>query len=288
MSRVGALAGLALHRLNRTRRDETAGELRYLFAERLDEAEISDLTRRSFALYYMRQVETMFFGRLSEKTISEMVTAEGLENIDQALERGNGVIMLLSHFGSFLLPLPYLGYRGYRVNQVTGVQRHGSPIAETLWNWRKNEADRLPVSYIQVGKFLRPIYDALRRNEIVTLAFDGRDGTDYLPVDILGRKALISPGPINLALRTGAAIVPTFVVTRGDFTHRIYFHEPMVLTDTGSKDADLLTNLKAFTDLFTGFVLKYPCHYGLILNIMDREAQSGAAKPFFADRVGGS
>lgn len=283
---IGKIAGDLIYLVKKGKREMVRQELKSLL-NNPDDGRIGCITRKSFENYYMRQIETVFFGSLDEKTIREMMDVEGIENLDAALSKGKGVILLLSHFGSFLLPLPFLGYEGYKVNQVTGRQRHVSAVAERLWLWRKQEAERLPVNFIQVGKFLRPIYKALSENEIVAIAFDGRDGSDYKPVRFLNRRALISPGPINLSLKTGAVIVPTFMVRKEDLSHALILCEPFELVKTGSAENDILANLERYTRIFADFILRYPCHYGMIFQIMRSEGEVGKAVPFFDDQMKG-
>ncbi len=277
---TGRFIGILVYILNRPKRTRVIQEVRYLLGNRLTPKHFRTITKRSFENYYKRQVETLFFGTLSPLIIENTVQAEGLDNLDQALSRGRGVILLLAHFGSFLLPLPFLGFRGYRIHQLTGRQRNTSRLSESLWKWRQKEADRLPVGYLQADRFLRPVYKALKNNEIITIAFDGRDGSTLKETRLLDRHIAVSPGPMNLAARTCAAIVPAFVVRQADDTHKIFFHKALNLSPTENKEpADTL--IQKFSDLFGQYIAAFPCHYGMILQIMKAESNSGEAKPFF-------
>ncbi|MDY7033041.1 MAG: lysophospholipid acyltransferase family protein [Thermodesulfobacteriota bacterium] len=284
ISTAGGLLGKFFYSFDKRSREIIKKELSLLFGERFDTKKIKSITKRSFENYHKRRLETVFFGGLNKKKINNLVDARGLENIDEALSRGKGVILLLSHFGSFLLPLPFLGYRGYKVNQITGKQIHSSFLSQRIWKWRKNEADRLPVSFIQIGKFLRPVYKALKNNEIVAIAFDGRDGQRYVPVEFFDRTALISSGPMNLALRTGACILPTFVVRQKNDRHRLIIGTPFELCTSEFIESDVLKNTKRFAEIFADFILTYPCHYGYILKIMREDGDKGIAKGFFLEQ----
>jgi KDO2-lipid IV(A) lauroyltransferase len=213
--------------------------------------------------------------------LGEMVKAEGLENLDAALKGGRGAILLLAHFGSFLLPLPFLGHLGYRVNQVAGRQVHASFLGEVLWRWRKHEADKLPVNFIQVGRFLRPVYDALKRGEAVAIAFDGRDGANWEAVDFFERKALFSNGPFTLARRTGAAIVPTFMVRTEDDAHRLVLGPPFALSEGGSPEA-LHRDTERFAGIFARYVAEFPCHFAGVLYKIKKEQEIGNT-PLFVE-----
>ena len=75
-------------------------ELELIFGKRFNNIQIEDITRRSFDNYCRKQVEYLFFGDLNKDTIERMVQVQGLENLDKALSRGKGVILLLSHFAT--------------------------------------------------------------------------------------------------------------------------------------------------------------------------------------------
>lgn len=262
---TGGIVGRMAHRFRPGKRLATQAEIGLLFGDRGVPGDAREITRRSFANYYKRHVETFFFGCLDRRRIDRIVEVKGLEHVDAALSKGKGVILLLSHFGSFLLPLPFLGFRGYKVNQVTGRQIHGSLFAERIWEWRKKEADRLPVNFIQVGRFLRPIFDAFARNELVAIAFDGRDGTNRVETDFLGRKVRFSTGPFDLARRTGAVILPTFMIRRDDDTHLLVLEAPFGLAAGGDDKAAAAEDTGNFAKLFAGYVERYPCHFGMVL-----------------------
>jgi KDO2-lipid IV(A) lauroyltransferase len=276
VSLTGGAIGRVLYLAGGRRRSVTESEIQMLFGGERSVAEIRDIAKRSFDNYYKRHMETFFFGSLDRKRVDNLVEVRGLEHLDAALGQGKGVMLLLAHFGSFLLPLPFLGFRGYKVNQVTGRQQHGSLLAERFWLWRKREADRLPVSFIQVNKFLRPIFEAFGRNELVAIAFDGRDSTSWAETDFFGRNVKFSTGPFDLARRTGAVIIPTFMVRRPDNTHTLVLEQPFALAPGSDAKAAAAEDTRNFANLFAGYVRKYPCHFGMVLFKLRDEAPSPA------------
>jgi len=209
------------------------------------------------------------------------VHAEGLENLDIALSRGKGVILLLSHFGSFLLPLPFLGYRGYNINQITGKQIHTSLIAERMWRWRKKDADKLPINFIQADKFLRPVYKALMNNEIVVMAFDGRDGSKWAVTEFFERKVRFSTGPFELAKNTGATIIPTFTIRMKNGTHKLVLESPFKLTNVNQTESALLYDTRRFAKLFARYIEESPSHFGMVLYRLKSMLKMGGDSPFF-------
>ena len=281
--KVGRVAGDVIYSLNRRIREIIEVELDLLFGPKFTENRIKDITKRGVENYYMRLIEMILLGALDKESINKIVQVEGLENLDMALSKGKGVILLLSHFGSFLLPLPFLGYRGYKINQITGKQAHTSLIAERIWTWRRREAEKLPVKFLQADKFLRPVYKALKDNEVVAIAFDGRDGSIFRRVKILNRVALISPGPFDLAIKTGATIVPTFIARQADNTHRLMLAKPIETQKTSPFEEKVSDILTAYSHHFADYLLRYPSHSGVMLYIMKKNSLKAKTAPFFIE-----
>ena len=269
--------------LDKTKHEILKNELQELFGNRYANDKIKKIVRKSFRVYYTRQVETFFLGAINKQTINNILDVEGLEHVDDALKDGKGVILLLAHFGSFLLPLPFFGFNNYKINQITGNQIPSSKIADRMWVWRKKEASKLPVTYISADGFLRPVFKALKNNEIVVIAFDGRDGSKWVEVDFFDKKALFSPGPFDIARRTGSAIIPTFVKQKNKKVHQMKLEPRFEL----SKDADKKKAVKIdtinFANLFQEYVLCCPCHFGKIIYNYKIQNIMGTANPFFSE-----
>ena len=283
VSRLGQCVGRLMFRLRPAGRNALLRELKLIVPPDTPHSELVTIGKRCMAAHYARILETVFFGRLTGRDMDRRAHASGLANLDAALAHGKGVILLLAHYGSFLLPLPFLGHRDYHVFQVTGLQRHGSMFAESCWRWRKRDADRLPVGFIQVGKFLGPIIRSLRGNGAVAIAFDGRDGTKWIQCDFLGHGAKISAGPFSLARRTGATVIPTFTHREPDNTFRITFDKPFSLSREADNDEDAVTvDTIRYAEYFSRYVAEHPCHFGMAL-VRHRAAASEQTPGFFVD-----
>ncbi len=281
--RTGKLTGHLMMFLRPERRRTVAGQVHNMLEEAVPEEQIKRIVSRCFVLHYQRQVESLFLGEMDKKTIEARVDAEGLSHIDRALAKGNGVILLLSHFGSFLLPPLLLGHKGYRVNQVAGRQINRSVFQERIWVWRKKRMDRQPVHFIQAEKFLRPLYKALKKNEIVTIAFDGRDSRTWVTVDFFGRKAAFSPGPFELARRTGATIIPAFTVKQKDHTHRIEFLSRFALAPAADREKAAARDTRNFAGILEGYIRQHPSHFGMIPAIVQLKSRENRQRLIFEE-----
>jgi KDO2-lipid IV(A) lauroyltransferase len=137
---------------------------------------------------------------------------------------------------------------------------------------------------MQVEKFLRPIYNALKKNEIVAIAFDGREGSKWIVTSFYQRKALFSTGPFELARRTGAIIIPTFIIRKKRHTHKLIFEMPLTLSENSDIEKALSEDTIRFAELLTYYIDKYPCHFGWLLFKIRKLQKAGIKYNLFQDK----
>jgi KDO2-lipid IV(A) lauroyltransferase len=65
-------------------------------------------------------------------------------------------------------------------------------------------------------------------------------------------------GPIVLALRTGAALVPMFIHRNTNNTETLHILPEITLKKSNAKDQDVIDNLRAINVLCEAWIKKYP------------------------------
>ena len=244
-------------------------ELQRIFRHK-SRKDINRIVKQSFSMYLKRQVENLIYGGLTKERLEEMVSVEGLENLNAALDKGSGVIILLSHLGSYLLVLPALAFRGYRINQLTGppVLKGNRQIHQRIFQLRKEASNNLPVNFLRTDQSLRAAIRALKNNECIAVAFDGRAGKHWVPIRMFGLKAFASPGPVRIAMKTKAAIIPTFIVRQKNNTHRLILESPFELKQLADTEQMTSINTQRFAEIFEKYIQEFPSQYGMVLQIM--------------------
>lgn len=234
------------------------------------------IAARGIANYLGRRLEELYLGKLTQEETARLVHIEGRENLDESVQRGKGTIILLSHFGSLLLPLPALGYLGYQIYQLAGppTLKHHRPINATIFRIRERAYARLPVTFLRTDLHLKQAVKVLRNNDLLAMAIDGREGHQWLEVQFLDKRAFFSPGPLRLAMTTGATIVPTFMIRQADQTHRLVFGKPLSFPANDKSEHTLQHNLQHLVNLFDKYVRRYPCHAVVPLYITEQRAQA--------------
>jgi KDO2-lipid IV(A) lauroyltransferase len=184
------------------------------------------------------------------------VTIVGLEHLQQALAAKKGVIALEAHFGNFMLMMMALAQTGLPYVVVTKDPRNHA-VRDKYSKWKRIvhvrwiDADRR-------GRATREILRGLSENTVVALVADERKKRDGIVVPFFGRPALTTPGPAVLSLRTGAPIIPIFIVTRENNRHTIEIGPPLSIEKTGDQETDIYRLTEEGNRVFERYIRQYP------------------------------
>lgn len=254
------------------KKDVMARELQHIIGPG-SAAELDRIIRRASRNFRKDLFEIWTFPSLNRAKVERMTTFSGLEHLDQALEKGRGVILCVAHFGSWKVILPALAYRGYKVNQIAAdpmrfVGESESPSHNAILSYERRCEESLPVRFVYVDKSTvhRGLFKALAANEIVVAALDGVLGKDRIEVPLGRTRIRLSPGPLSLAMRTGAELLTEIPVRQSDGPHRITIHPPFDI-DRDREDFKVAW-LEAFAEVLGAMIKDHPDHYAPFLYSM--------------------
>jgi len=189
--------------------------------------------------------------KIDKKFIDKFVKIENLEYMDDALKKGKGAIGLTAHLGNWELSAQILARLGYKMNAIALTHTH-SRIDDLFLKQRELTG----IKVVPVGVSVRKCFAALRKNEIVGILGD-RDfsGEHGIYVDFLNHQFMAPLGPAVLSLRTGAAIVPAFVVRdeKDERYFRYIFTEPIY----PEKSIDEKKDIRRLTNKYIGVIEKF-------------------------------
>lgn len=173
-----------------------------------DSWEIRRLTQQVFESYARYYIESFRLAGLSKRQVADVFSVTGYdEYLMTALEKGNGAILALPHLGGWEWAGRWAADLGQRLTVVV------EPLQPPeLFEWFVSLREKFGMTVIALGPEAgTACLAALRRNEILCLLSD-RDLTGTgVPVEFFGEPTTLPGGPATLALRTGAALLPTAV-----------------------------------------------------------------------------
>lgn len=253
---IGAWAGSVAYRILGPYRRIAVGNLTAVFGREKTPAEIDAIARRVFENQGRNAAEFFSFPKINARNIDRLVTARGMEHIRDGYRRGKGVIILTAHFGNWELLSAYL-----RIKDYPGVaigKRIYFPKYDAFLNRLRKLHD---VNVIYRDRSPKAMLQVLRSNRILgILADQDVDSVEGVYVDFFGRPAYTPVGPAALAMLTGAAVIPTFIIREGG--RHVFIAEPRLeMVDTGDRKADLITNTQKWSSVVESYIRRYPDHW---------------------------
>ena len=210
--------------------------LRRVVGPGLSDAEMRAMARRAFLSYGRYWLEGARLPTLGADVVADrMVVESGWDHLVTGMTAGNGVIMALPHIGSWEWGGAWLAIQGY---PMTSVAEPLEPPEMYEWFVTQREAmglTILPLGPGASGVLLR----TLRAGRLVGLLCDRDIGGTGVEVEFFGERTTIPGGPAMLALRTGAAVLPTAVYSGPGREHTAVIMAPVPVERTGSLRDDV-------------------------------------------------
>ena len=221
----------------------------------LDDAERHAVLRGAFSSLGRLLVEFSHFPKLNKNNIADHVVYDGFEHYESAVQRGKGVIFLTGHFGAWELSCFAHSLYGHPMKFV--VREIDNRKVETLIESYRGLAGNTPIDKRNAS---RDILKALRNNETVGILVDQNTTRDEgVFAGFFGIPAATTPAIATLALRTGATVVPGFLIwDRKTRKHRLHFDPPMELIRTDDATRDIVENTRAFNAVLEKMIRLYP------------------------------
>jgi KDO2-lipid IV(A) lauroyltransferase len=186
---------------------------------------------------------------------SRFIRYEGMEHYLAARAKGRGVLVLTGHLGAWELSSFYHSLMGYPMGLV--IRRLDNPLVDRFVNRiRCLHGNRV----IHKDDFARGLIASMRAGETVGILMD----TNMTPpqgvfVPFFGVEACTASGLARVALKTGAAVVPGFLLwEESERKYVLRFGEELPLVETGDSEGDSVANTALFTRVIEEYVRRYP------------------------------
>jgi KDO2-lipid IV(A) lauroyltransferase len=216
--------------------------------------EIQSLARNTFRMLGKNGGDILRSSKVKNLAeLEEFLVTNGLENYERAHAKGKGVIFLTCHLGAFDLQITNMAMRGLSPN-IIGTPLKDKKLNELLWNYR-NFHGAIPIAR---GKETFRMLKILKSGGSVALLIDQDTKVKTVFVDFFGMPAATPVGATVLALKTGAAVVPTYIYLGEDDLQHMHILPEIPITTTGNEDADIKFNTQVLTNFIEEQIRKYP------------------------------
>lgn len=223
----------------------------------VDDPKVKRTVRIMFTNYARYMVDFFLFPQLPiHKIKSYFSRIEGESILQHALSQDRGVLLLSAHVGNWEIGGTLLGMLNYPLT-VVGLAHNTSQTNALVHHLRHSSG----IQVIEVGETafsVVPILNALRQNRIVAMIGDRDHLGTGRPVRFLGKQMHLPIGPVILAMMSGAALIPTFVLENPDGTYCGILETPIPIDTHGDRNRNIDCNLARIAQVFEDYIRRYP------------------------------
>ena len=246
--RMGERLGLLAYRLDKKHRSRAEANLRLAFPER-DAAWATETARESFR----------HFGRLAADLMRAptRTNAEVLETLEfppgalDYIEAGRGTVVCTGHLGNWERAAHWVTAQGFKLSVV---MRHvNQPVLQSRVESLRRSAG---IDLLSRGDAAIGMMRKLRRGEFVAVLPD--QNADDAFVSFFGHPTGTVVGPAVMAKRTGALILPGFVLRTGPGRYRLRVDRPL---DPATSDLDPVETMAWYYERLESAIREAPEQY---------------------------
>ena len=250
---VGRRLGRFVYSTFGYRKEVTLSNLRRAFPEK-SEAEIVVIARGAFENLGITLLELAWFPRMSRKQLGEMVHFDKPDVLQNAYNKGRGLLILTAHFGNWeLLGQSFIVKFGFPVNGLAKTQ--SNPLVNRSINKRRT---RVGNRVIQMETSLREVLKALRNGEAVGLVADQAAPKENVPTEFFGTLVPTHQGPSAFCLKLGSPLISVFSVRRPDGSYDAIVQEVPSEDLKGDSEENVNELTRRHVKITEDIIRKYP------------------------------
>jgi Kdo2-lipid IVA lauroyltransferase/acyltransferase len=249
-ARIGALAFLALPRLQQV----GYRNLQIAFPN-LAPAQRTALLHAEYRSLGWQLAEFCQMRKYTPENTKGFIRYDGLDHYLASRDAGQGVLILTGHLGAWELSSFYHSLMGYPMSMV--IRRLDNELVDQLVNGIRCQHGN---KVVHKDDFARGLISAMRQGETVGILMD----TNMTPpqgvfVDFFGTPACTASGMARVALKTGAAVLPGFLLwEESSQSYVLHFGQQLELIRSEDNEADIVANTALFTRVLEDYIRQYP------------------------------
>jgi KDO2-lipid IV(A) lauroyltransferase len=213
------------------------------------------ILHRLFRSLGWQLVEFCRMARYTPENTRDWIRTEGLEHYLSAEARGKGVLIVTGHMGAWELSSFYHSLMGHPMGMV--IRRlDNRPLDEFVNGIRCLHGNRV----LHKDDFARGLLTAMRKGETVGILMD----TNMTPpqgvfVEFFGYEACTASGLARVALKTGAAVLPGFMLwEEAERRYVLHFGPQLAFERTSDGEADIVAATQQCTRVIESWIRRYP------------------------------
>jgi len=227
-----------------------------------NDKEVALTVRKIYINWFMTVADFLKHTRVSKEKLKQRIEITGLENLDKALEKGKGVVIFTAHIDNIEWGACRVAVEGYNM-WATGLHRPYEPTNKFFESRRLAKGVRI----LYVNKSLLDVFHILKNNEIIAIPTDWDSRGTARIYDFFGKKAYIPSGPVEIAMKSGAALIPSFIYRKSKYNHFLEIEKPLELETEGEKKELIDINTAKMAKVLQKYIKEHIDQWEMFHNI---------------------
>ncbi|HPP05880.1 MAG TPA: lysophospholipid acyltransferase family protein [Syntrophorhabdaceae bacterium] len=256
--RLKLLSGITLgrlaYRILKDRRHIAISNLKRVFKYYNDQ-EVEAIAKRCFERFGINFVELLLIPYLDKSKYNEHFSIENRDYIEFALEMKKGILAVVFHYSNWEI----MGIASTLLNQdiialARPLKRH-KKLNDFLNTLRASTGLKI-IPNKWTGK---AIVRYLKENKIVALLADQREKRSRgIMVDFFGEKVSTNKGPVLLAMKTGAPVIPVYLSRKGFLRYTVVCGKPIEIERKGDTENLIEANTRKLHAFLEKIIMEAP------------------------------
>jgi KDO2-lipid IV(A) lauroyltransferase len=219
--------------------------------------------RRVFGYYGRSWAETFWMRPRRREAVLSRTRLDGIEHLHAAVRSGKGVVVALPHIGNWEIAGLRAADEDARVLAV--AEELGN---ERIVEWFIAMRGMLSIDVViarKGGSVTRDLLQRLREGGVIALLCDRDIKGTGVPVEFFGEETTLPAGPIALADRTGAILLPVGTYFARGAGHVFEVREPLEIPQLEDQDQRIAAGVRRLAGVVEDVIRRAPEQWHLIL-----------------------
>jgi KDO2-lipid IV(A) lauroyltransferase len=224
------------------------------FGREKSRPQIVAIAREVFVNLFRITFETAWSLNLPEYKFPEYFHIQGQSEFQQAYAKGKGVLLLGAHFGNWEVQMIIAHMMDMPLHVV--VRTLDAAFLDRFVEGYRSRFGAVMIPNQRAA--MRKIYAALKKGYPVGILMDqSADFDDGVFVDFFSHRAATNTGMAVLALKSGAPVLPFFLIRRPNGFQAVLGPE-LPLIKTGDSTKDIEENTQLYNHVIEAYVRRFP------------------------------
>jgi len=247
---IGKALGLVFYHL-KLRRKVAEENLTRALGEYYSGRELTEILKNYYQHLGQLLLEFFLMNGLWQGNLAEFVEISDKSILDEISQREQGIVIYSAHLGNWEWLAALLAQLGF---PLTAIAKEQSLKSFDFALNKFREKAGINITDHRMG--VRKAYQTLRENELLYILGD-QHAPGGIVLDFFDRPASVFRGAVHLASRTGAAILPVFLIRQDFASYRLEIDSPLWLPEELSK-AEEKRWLKKLVRITENKIKEYP------------------------------